>query len=70
MAALERIQGARTFVEESWVEIQKVTWPDYEQLKSATLVVIIFVFVISAIIWFMDFTVRTVLDLILRVFGA
>jgi preprotein translocase SecE subunit len=70
MAVLEKFQATRTFVEESWVEIQKVTWPDYEQLKSATLVVIVFVILISALLWFMDFTVRSVLDLILRIFGA
>jgi preprotein translocase SecE subunit len=70
MAALEKIQSTRTFVEESWVELQKVTWPDYEQLKNATLVVIVFVIVISAVIWLMDFTVRTVLDMILGIFGA
>jgi preprotein translocase SecE subunit len=70
MAALEKLHATRTFVEESWVEIQKVTWPDYEQLKSATLVVIVFVVLISALLWFMDFTVRSVLDLILRIFGA
>lgn len=70
MAALEKIRSTRTFVEESWVELQKVTWPDYEQLKNATLVVIVFVMVISAIIWIMDFSVRTVIDMILRIFGA
>jgi preprotein translocase SecE subunit len=70
MAALEKIRSTRTFVEESWVELQKVTWPDYEQLKSATLVVIVFVFVIAAVIWIMDFTVRTVLDMIMGIFGA
>ena len=70
MAAVEKVQSARTFVEESWTELQKVTWPDYEQLKNATLVVIVFVIVISAMIWLMDFTVRTVIDMILGVFGA
>ena len=68
--ALERVQSAKTFVEESWAELQKVTWPDYEQLKNATLVVIVFVIAIATVIWLMDFTVRTVIDLILGIFGA
>jgi preprotein translocase subunit SecE len=68
--ALERVQSARTFVEESWAELQKVTWPDYDQLKNATLVVIVFVIAIATVIWLMDFTVRTVIDLILGIFGA
>ena len=68
--ALERVQAGKTFVEESWAELQKVTWPDYEQLKNATLVVIVFVIAIATVIWLMDFTVRTVIDLILGIFGA
>jgi preprotein translocase SecE subunit len=69
-AALDKVRSAKTFVEESWIELQKVTWPDYEQLKNATLVVIVFVIVLSTVIWLMDFTVRTVIDLILGIFGA
>ena len=67
---VEKFQSTRTFVEESWAELLKVTWPDYEQLKNATLVVIVFVIVLSTMIWLMDFVVRTVLDLILGIFGA
>ena len=68
--ALERVTSAKTFVEESWAELQKVTWPDYDQLKNATIVVIVFVIAIATVIWLMDFTVRTVIDLILGIFGA
>ena len=70
MGAIERVQATRTFVEESWVELQKVTWPDFDQLKNATLVVVVFVIVLSTMIWFMDFVVRTFLDLIMGIFGA
>jgi preprotein translocase SecE subunit len=68
--AVQKIQETRQFIEESWAELQKVTWPDYEQLKNATLVVIVFLFIISATIWFMDVVVRAVLDLIMGAFGA
>jgi preprotein translocase SecE subunit len=47
-----------------------VTWPDYDQLKSATLVVIVFVILISAVIWIMDRASRTVIGLIMGAFGA
>jgi preprotein translocase subunit SecE len=67
---VEKFQATRTFVEESWTELRKVTWPDYEQLKNATLIVIVFVVVLSTMIWLMDFVVRTVLDVILGIFGA
>jgi preprotein translocase SecE subunit len=70
MAAVDKFRATRTFVEESWTELQKVTWPDYQQLKNATLVVIVFVIVLSTMIWVMDFVVRTFLDLILGIFGA
>lgn len=66
----ETIQKTRQFIEESWSELQKVTWPDYEQLKNATFVVIVFVILISAVIWLMDVSVRWILELIMGIFGA
>lgn len=70
MAMIDRVRSTRTFMEESWEELQKVTWPDWPQLKNATLVIIVFVILISAVIWLMDVVVRNAVDLILRVFGA
>jgi preprotein translocase subunit SecE len=60
----------RHFLEESWTELRKVTWPDYEQLKNATLVVLLFVVLISIVIWLMDVTVRTIINAIMGIFGA
>jgi preprotein translocase SecE subunit len=70
MAIGEKISATKVFVEECWDEMGKVTWPDYDQLKSATLVVIVFVILISAVIWIMDMASRTVIELIMGVFGA
>ena len=70
MSALEKIKDTQTFLEECWVELQKVTWPDWDQLRSATIVVIIFTIVISAIIWLMDSVSSWVINLIMGVFGA
>ena len=70
MATLEKIRETRTFVEESWGELQKVTWPDYEQLKNATLVVLLFVVLISLVIWLMDVVVRSLVNAIMGIFGA
>ncbi len=67
---VELVKNTKTFIEESWAELQKVTWPDQEQLQNATLVVIVFVFIISGIIWIMDLTTRNVLELIMGIFGA
>lgn len=70
MASRGKISETRDFVEECWEEMGKVTWPDYGQLKSATLVVIVFVIIISAIIWIMDMASRTVISLVMGIFGA
>ncbi len=70
MAVLEKMRATRTFIEESWVELQKVTWPDYDQLKSATIVVIVFVMVISAVIFGMDRIVDWIIRLIITSFGG
>ena len=40
MAVLQKIGETKTFVEECWIELQKVTWPDADQLRSATIVVV------------------------------
>ncbi len=70
MAIVSRITATRDFIEECWDELSKVTWPDQEQLKSATMVVIVFVILISAIIWLMDILSRWIIGLIMGVFGA
>ena len=70
MAVLQKIGETKTFVEECWIELQKVTWPDADQLRSATLVVILFTFAISAIIWLMDSIVSAIIGFIMGVFGA
>ena len=70
MAIGSKITATRDFIEECWEELSKVTWPDREQLRSATLVVILFVFLISAIIWIMDVASRTIIGFIMGIFGA
>ena len=70
MAIGSKIVATRDFIEECWEELSKVTWPDQAQLKSATMVVILFVFLISAVIWIMDVASRTVIGFIMGIFGA
>jgi preprotein translocase subunit SecE len=70
MAVVEKFRETKTFLDESWVELQKVTWPDRDQLKSATIVVIAFTIAISLIIWMMDSVVRFIINQILVIFGA
>ena len=70
MAAVEKLKETRGFIEECWVELQKVTWPDQEQLRSATVVVLVFTIAVSGIIWLMDKAASWVINLIMGIFGA
>jgi len=70
MAVVDKFRDTKTFLEECVVELQKVTWPDREQLRSATIVVILFTIAISLVIWLMDSTVRFLVGVIMGVFGA
>ena len=67
---IQKITETKVFIEESWAELQRVTWPDYEQLKNATFVIIVFSVLVGLIIWVMDKASSTVINLILSVFGA
>lgn len=70
MAVVDKARDTKVFLEECWIELQKVTWPDMDQLRSATIVVILFTIAISLIIWLMDSTVSFLVDGIMGAFGA
>ena len=59
----------KDFVNEVIDELKKVTWPDFPQLKNATLVIIVFVVIVALIIWVMDLGVRGLLNVILDLFA-
>ena len=64
------VERTRDFTQEVIDELKKVTWPDWDQLRSATIVVILFTVAISAVIWLMDSVVSWVVGLIMGMFGA
>jgi preprotein translocase subunit SecE len=64
------VTRTRGFVAEVVEEIKKVTWPDWEQLKNSTMVVLVFVVIVSTIIFVMDLIVRNVLGFIINVFSS
>ena len=70
MSVVDKIKDTRTFLEECVTELQKVTWPDWDQLRSATLVVGVFTVLISLVIWIMDKTSDLVVSWIMGIFGA
>ena len=58
----------RDFVAEVFEELKKVTWPDFPQLKNATLVIIVFVIIVALVIWIMDISVRGIINMIMGLF--
>ena len=56
--AVEIVRKTRDFTNEVTEELKKVTWPDWPQLKNATLVILVFILIVSAIIWVMDQVVK------------
>ncbi len=64
-----RIASIKTFVDECIAEMGKVTWPDRDQLRNATFVVIVFTIILSLVIWIMDMVSDWVLvDFIMGMF--
>ncbi len=70
MALFESIAQLREFVSQVPGEMKKVTWPDWEQLRNATAVIIVFVLVVAGIIGLMDLVFRQVVELIIKALGA
>jgi preprotein translocase subunit SecE len=58
-------QRATRFVREVWVELQKVAWPSWEELKGSTAVVIVAVILISAFIGVVDFGLLRLVRIVL-----
>jgi preprotein translocase subunit SecE len=59
----------RRFTDETVDEMKKVTWPDWDQLRNSTFVVLVFVVIVSGIIWVMDVSVRGLLRLVIDIFA-
>jgi preprotein translocase subunit SecE len=55
------IKATPEFLREVRAEMKKVTWPDFPQLRQATITIIIFVLIIAAFIALMDVSLQAVL---------
>ena len=60
----------RRFTDETVDELKKVTWPDTPQLRNSTFVVLLFVVLVSGIIWIMDISVRGIIGVVLDIFAG
>ena len=64
------LKKTQKFTEDVQVELRRVTWPDREQLRNATAVVLVFVLVLAAVIGLMDTVFAGIIRFIVRTFGA
>ncbi len=66
----DTLQKVREFAGQVQTEMQKVTWPDWPQLKNSTWVIIVFLVVVAALVFVMDFAVNNALELLRSVLGG
>ncbi|HET7274057.1 MAG TPA: preprotein translocase subunit SecE [Longimicrobiaceae bacterium] len=66
----DTLRTARDFIGDVQTEMEKVTWPDWEQLKNSTFVVLVFVVVIAALIFVIDFLVSAGLRILTGLLGG
>ncbi len=62
--------SAVDFLRDVREQVQKVTWPDREQLKSSTGVIVVFMLIVATIIFGMDYGIRAVLELVSSLFSG
>jgi preprotein translocase subunit SecE len=58
------------FIEDVQSEVKRVTWPDQIQVRNATAVILVFVFILAIIIGAMDAVFSSVVRGIVSVFGG
>ncbi|MCL7928269.1 MAG: preprotein translocase subunit SecE [marine benthic group bacterium] len=64
------IANTQEFIEGVQAEMKKVTWPDREQLRNATAVILVFVIILAIIIGLMDQVFSALVRGIVGLFGG
>lgn len=64
------LKKTQKFTEDVQVEMRRVTWPDREQLRNATAVILVFVIILALIIGAMDSLFAGIIRFIVRTFGG
>ena len=54
------------FVRESREELQKVTWPEKEEVSNFTIVVIVTLVIVSVFLAFVDFFLNHIIEMMVR----
>ena len=59
----------QTYFRDSYKELmEKVTWPNWQQLQQSTMIVLVATLVITAIVWMLDLGSSTVLKFVYSLF--
>ncbi len=66
----DTLRNIRDFVGDVQTEMEKVTWPDWPQLKNSTYIIIVFVTVVALLIFGMDFLVNNALEILRGILGG
>ena len=66
----DTIHRTRDFIVDVQEQMKKVTWPDWPQLQNSTGIIIVFVVVLSLVIFGIDFIVSGALTVVRSLFGA
>lgn len=66
----DTIRNAREFLGDVQTEMQKVTWPDWPQLRNSTYIIMVFVTIVALLIFVMDFAVNNALEILRGILGG
>lgn len=66
----DTIRTARDFIVDVQDQMKKVTWPDWPQLQNSTFVIIVFVAIVTLVIFFMDIVLSSALAVVRSLFGG
>jgi preprotein translocase subunit SecE len=66
----DTLRNVREFLGDVQIELQKVTWPDWPQLRNSTYIIIIFVIVVTLIVFSMDYVLNTALEILRGILGG
>jgi len=59
--AVAAVRGIPSFYQAVLAEMRKVTWPEFPDVRRASIAIIVFVLLLGLLIWFMDVILQQVL---------
>jgi preprotein translocase subunit SecE len=63
---ISKIKNFVIYVQESWGELKKVTWPDKDEVRSFTVVVVIALIIFSTFLWLVDTGIMALITVVMN----